>query len=215
MAIQLHRRDRQPRLRPGDDQQPEVSCLRRKQEPRQRRVVFIALGEMIVVEEQVQGAAQPLQLGQDDAQNMLLRQTGIILRRSGKDVCCGENSEQSEEEVGAVAIVAIQRGPGCLVALLAQILVTLVHQRGLAEAGRCYDQRQAPVAGIVEQPQRPDAPDLRHARIGLTFRDALGRHHSVRIQDQSTCRYHEPREHVHLEAIRGQPMCCGWPSARR
>ncbi|WP_165916031.1 hypothetical protein [Aminobacter aminovorans] len=180
MAIQLHSRNRQPRLRSRDDQQPEVSRLRRKQEPRQRGVVFLALGEMIVVEEQVERTAQPLQLGQDDPQNMLLRQAGVILSGRWENVGRSENSEQSEQEMGAVAIVAIERCPGRLMASFAQILVTLVHQGGLAETGRRNDQCKAPVAGVIEKPQRADAPDLRHARIGTTFRDVFGRqrHHS-------------------------------------
>ncbi|WP_169808395.1 hypothetical protein [Aminobacter aminovorans] len=119
LTIQLHGRNRQSRLRSRDDQQSEVSRLWRKQQPRQRRIVFLALGEMIVVEEQVERTAQSLQLGQDDPQNMLLRQAGIILSSRWENVGRSENSEQSEQEMGAVAIVAIERCPGRLMASFA------------------------------------------------------------------------------------------------
>src|SRR5690606_16072860 len=107
-------------------------------------------GEMIIVEEQMERPAKPLQMGQDHTQNMLPGEAGIILRGGRYHPRRSQRAEYTEEKMRAVAVFCFQRDPGRLMPAFSQILKMLVHQGGFAETRRRDDQRQATVTGFVQ-----------------------------------------------------------------
>ncbi len=122
-----------------------------------QRLGRICLSEMVVVEENDDGAFKLAQARRKDRKKRACRQIAGVAAILGQKRL--QRIDEGKKKSGLIHMLGIKRGPAETDTFLLQQLVPLRRKRGLAVTGRRHDCRQPTQPGALKLPQQVVALD--------------------------------------------------------